>query len=218
MDIDDYKDLPKKYVDTYIRVKNKDSLDWHTIYVEKITVDLLVAPPVYHVIGKRVSGHRDVFESSTHEFSFEFPLLGVVNFEDSVVITSRFPARQWKKAACKENYQLFQPLHSVYKLLSGSYTYKKVVPFNWSTKSIDHLFTAKYYSLKEAKTLLYAAKKVAVAVNEDFFLTGGLENKNLLLWRNTRPVAELTKEGYYVFLPELKQEVDDFFMRYTHAN
>jgi len=218
MDIDDYKDLPKKYVDTYIRVRRKDLLEWHTIYVEKITIDFSKINPVYHVFGKLATGQRNLFDSSTHEFSFEFPPLGVVNFEDSVIIASRFPARQWKKAACKENYQLFQPLHAVYKLLSDSYTYKKNTPFSWSTKNIDHLFTTKYYSLKEAKTLLYAAKKVAVAVNEDFFLTGGLENKNLLLWRNTRPVAELTKEGYYVFLPELKQEVDDFFMRYTHAN
>lgn len=216
MDLADFKDLPKKYAGTYIqyRILNTDD-EWHTCYAEDIKLWYSENPEqVDHFIVITRNQH---LKSTMFEFKFEFPPIGVLNYKDTVVITNKYPQRQWKKAACTDNFVVVMPTAQMIEQLRWKYVLPKntTMSFAWNIHNVHLLFKNVYFTYKEALLLLRTGKKMACAVTNEFFITNSHYNKSILLWRGHCIVAEI-HEKEVVYLEELfKQEVIDFFKRNT---
>lgn len=222
MDIEEYKDLPKKYEKTFFQFKAKEEKEWKTCYAESIKVYLLdeedipLKNPWYKV--KVVFGEfssKTCIKSLKYDFKFDIPPIGVLNYKDTVVIATRFPARQWKKAATPENYNVHFPLKNLFKGLEQKYVLPNtfITNFDFNIHDIDILYKNKYYSFKEACQELKKGKVNATAISPEFFLTNSFYNNTTLLWRFNTIVAEISRGTIKYLLPVIEQEVKDFFKR-----
>lgn len=202
-------DLPKKYNNTYIRAKQKNDVDFKTVYVDKIVVFEDYEDDRYNIYCKDKDKNQHLF-TQEDEFIFDFPPVGVVPFGDSVAITSRYPARQWKKAACHDNFIMYSPLQflleEVYEVKEFSFD----IPGN-SVATYEKLFNGKYYSLQEAVNKLNNNEVVACAINDEFFLTNSHYNDSILVWKENVIAAEYLDGEFNYITPLFKQEVQDLF-------
>lgn len=214
MDLADFKDLSKKYTGTYIqyRLLNTEN-EWNTCYVEDLRIwyaETDEQVDFYTVISRQLK-----LKSTEYEFKFDFPPIGVLNYKDTVVITNKYPQRQWKKAACSDNFVVALPTAQLLEHLRWKYVLPKITifSFSWNTSNVHLLFKDSYFTYKDALLLLRTGKRMACAINNEFFITNSHYNKSVLLWRCHCIVAEI-HEKEVIYLEELfKQEVIDFFKR-----
>lgn len=219
MDLDDYRDLHKKYSQTYIRARQKGASTYSTYYVNQISVDDDPDEDSSFIVYGRDNEERDVsLSSQSWDFDFSFPPIGVVQFKNTVVIANKFPARQWKKAVNLDNFKIYIPLLSLIQKLDKVWTLPRsfIRSFNWTVAEIDLLYNASYSTYEEAKVLLSNNKYHAVAISKQFFLTNSFYGKGFLIWRFNAIIAEDDGEINYL-LPNFKQELLDFFNRNKYA-
>jgi len=216
MDKDEFKDMPKKYSNTYFQVRPINTEDpWQTVYADDFRIwwaedDTQVD---YYTAKTRVGW----IKSTEYEFKFDFPPLGVLNFKETVVVANRFPARQWKKAATHENYSVYMPTAPLLAGIVGNYTLPKSITldFKFGTSAIHELYSSKYFSYKDALSHLKIGKRLACAITKEFFVTNSHYNDAVLLWRGTAIVAEINEGAINYVAPLFKQETQDFFKRNT---
>lgn len=213
MDYADLEDLNKKYSGTYLRVFY-DGM-WNTLYIKRIVSNEGVDS--IYVLGYNRDRKEVEISVMLEHISFEFPPIGVLNYKNTVVMTSKFPARQWKKAACTENYRVDSRISEIlYSLLN---TYTKNIPvsyFEYTTMDIDILFKNEYYTLEQAKANVDDKKNYACAITNEFYITPSYSTTGYTLWHLYQPVAELVGDEIIYTDTLLKQEVNDF-LRNQHA-
>lgn len=210
MDADDFKDLPKKYSHTYFQYRPIGSQDnWNTCFAE----DIRIISEIEEYFRVFISG--EWYSSIDYEFKFDFPPIGVLNYKDTVVIASKFPARQWKKAATKENYTVYFPMYDLLQNLHIRYILPKkaTLTFPWNTAGIKLLFNNTFFSLKDATSALQKGKRIACAITKEFFVTNSHYNNSILLWRYNTIVAEIEDIHITYVEPMFEQEARDFFKR-----
>lgn len=211
MDNADLIDLNKKYGGTFFRILYNEK--WETLY----------AKAIYEEDGKiRITGDMTgeggvELLTILDNLDFSFPPIGVLNYGNTVVIASKFPARQWKKACCQENYRTMFPLSEMFFNIYSSFgleTFESSLEFR--IKDIHQLYTSEYLSLNDAKKELDSKTAFARALNNEFFLTPSITTSGYTLWHMYQPVAELV-DSLVIYTDDImKQEVMDF-MRTQHA-
>ena len=215
MDLDDYRDLHKKYSQTYIRARQKGASTYSTYYVNQISVDDDPDEDSSFIVYGRDNEERDVsLSSQSWDFDFSFPPIGVVQFKNTVVIANKFPARQWKKAVNSENFKVYIPLLSLIQKLDKVWIIPKtfIRTFKWTTEEVEHLYNSTYSTYENAKVLLGTGKCHAVAISNQFFLTNSFYGNGVLIWRFNSIIAEDDGEIKYL-LPNFEQELKDYFNR-----
>lgn len=215
MDAADFKDLPKKYAHTYFQYRPIGADVWKTCYAEDFRI--WWAEDDTQVDCFMVYSKKEWYKSTEYEFKFDFPPIGVLNYKETVVITSKYPARQWKKAATHENYSVYIPTKNILEALYNDFVLPKSTSFDftWDTASVNELFNNKFFTYKEALLALQAGKKLACAITNEFFVTNSHYNKSILLWRYNTIVAEIQDTYIFYVEPLFKQETIDFFKRNT---
>ncbi|MDX9756439.1 MAG: hypothetical protein RBT52_02895 [Sulfurimonas sp.] len=215
MDKDDYLDLNKKYADTHIRYKKEADNAWITIYVKEIEINVL-AFPHFTVIGNNSKGKVVRVNSDEVVFNFSFPKIGVLEHKNTVVIGSKYPARQWKKAATSDNFRVFSPMSKLFSSILKLYTSNKffVEESHFTISDIDSWFNTTYYPLKKATYLLLNGKKQAVPLSSQFFISLSHYGEGFLIWRLYKPIAEVSLDGVFKYLcPVFEQELKDYLNR-----
>jgi len=219
MDLAEYKDLPKKYVGTFIQYSEKGSNEKFTLYVESFEAHD-EEEYSFQIYGKTIDKEYVTLSSNQYDFDFSFPPIGVLSYKNTVVIASKYPARQWKKAATGENYKVWLPLQPIFNKLSGVFIIPRSInkEINWTVEDVHEWFSSKTVPFKEAIDLLKNNKKIAVALSEQFFITSSHYGQGYLIWRYNKIVAEVDHSlNLTIISKAFEQEIKDYFDRSEDA-
>lgn len=214
MDNADFRDLPKKYSNTYFQYRPINSKKpWHTCYAEDFRI--WYAESDEQVNYFMIKTRDGWIKSLDYEFNFDFPPIGILNYRDTVVIANKYPARQWKKAATPENFIVYLPTRDILYALKEEYTLPKKMTweFKWGVDNVEELFNNKFLSYKEACISLKLGERFACAITPEFFVTNSHYNSSILLWRYNTIIAEIYSDRVSYIEPMFKQEALDFFER-----
>jgi hypothetical protein len=150
-----------------------------------------------------------------------FPV-GFFNTKDSVLYGYRVPARNVTKGINGHNYKLLriesilkdngffavdsQPLKEILQYL----TLKKVL---YTPDLFGSIFeNPKYFKISEAYVAIKGRKAFSRALSPNFALVPHPHNKDFLIFRHERPVAELvSKNKIKILIEEFRQECLEFF-------
>lgn len=216
MDEADFKDMPKKYSNTYFQYRPIGSTEsWKTCYADDFRIWYAETDEqVNYYMAKTRDGW---LKSLDWEFKFDFPPIGVLNYKDTVVIANKYPARQWKKAATPENFVAYIPTGEIVHPIVDEYNTPKTmqIQFKWNVSNLEELFNNKFFSYKDALVSLQLGKRFACALTPEFFVTNSHYNKSILLWRYNTIVSEIYDDHVAYIEPMFEQEVVDFFKRNT---
>jgi hypothetical protein len=150
-----------------------------------------------------------------------FPV-GFFNTKDSVLYGYRIPSRNVTKGINSHNYKLLGIEHilkdnGVFSVDTASLdaalqhlTKKRVI---YAPDLFDSIFESpKYFKISEAYVAIKGRKAFSRALSPNFALVPHPHNKDFLIFRHERPVAELvSKNKIKILMEEFRQECLEFF-------
>jgi len=190
-------------------------MKWNTCYVDSIILE----KDSFYVLGRNQNKEAVSLNSEQVEFDFSFPSVGVLCHKNTVVIGSKYPARQWKKALTQENFKTILPtrtiINNIYAISKGPNLTRDI---KWTIEEVHSWFNTSYTPFEEALSLLEANKKQAVALSNQFFVTSSHYGKGFLIWRMFKVIAEVSFDKEITYLcKSFEQELKDFFKRTSNA-
>jgi hypothetical protein len=150
-----------------------------------------------------------------------FPV-GFFNTKDSVLYGYRIPARNVTKGINSHNYRLltienilkdngfFSVDSEALKAILLRLTQKRVI---YTPDLFESIFeNPKYFKISEAYVAIKGRKAFSRALSPNFALVPHPHNKDFLIFRHERPVAELvSKNKIKILMEEFRQECLEFF-------
>lgn len=198
--IESIEDFRKRYRNTYVflLLNGKKQL---VLYEEDDEVNFHFYSPKYGSIIISCDEVRELI-------SLRFPEQGLYNVHNGLVLFSRYPARQWKRAPCGENVS--------FKNIQSLLDFKSREPTKFTSMVAEKLFYPDYPESIE-KAFEKVTSNSGIAINKDFGVTISIEKLEdpFVLWYRNCPVGTINPKNHIVtvhFKP-LFQETFDFFMK-----
>jgi len=143
-------------------------------------------------------------DTARNNIEIVFPPTGLYNLLGSVYEFNRLPARQWKRAPCKDNTQfkpIFEQLNCSVDQISLHHTIVEKLFFPVYPSSLEQ-------AVKELKLATAISKKFAISYSPE-------DNSSILFWYKSQPIGYVypdTKTISIKYKP-LLQEVVDFLKK-----
>lgn len=146
--------------------------------------------------------------SARNNINFYFPKVGLYNLPTGMADVTRHPARQWKRAPCRDNVHFYGP----YEHLIGA----RQPRFTFDFFLAQELFFPKYPKNLIAALQMCTDTK-AVAFSSDFGVSTGpkKENYSNILWYRSTPVGKIYPKENRIEVAHktLYQETVDYFYK-----
>lgn len=204
----DVEDYHKRYSGTYLQFHDKNNDTLFTGYVHKIYSDenLWNAKVEYSVGNFRTYTNKEI------DIVEEVPAVGTINYNNGVIIATRYPERQWKRGICTDNFKISNPLYTVTK------SAKKYPVLEYPIKEhklslalADAIYNNTFFSTEEALKKISSFECLGAAVNNNFWFSPSWYNKSIVLWYNSTIVGEYKTDKLYILEKGFEQEINDFF-------
>lgn len=194
------EDFRKRYKGTYLFLKvngkehlvNYESDDEECFYLNSPTFGSLVVNET----------------SARNDISFYFPKVGLYNLPSGMTEVTRYPARQWKRAPCRDNVGFIAPFEYLSGLLQPRFSFDFFLA--------QELFFPKYPKNLAAAIGMCTQNK-AVALTRSFGVSFGppKEEYSHLLWYRTTPIGRIYPKTSKIELAHktLYQETIDYFSK-----
>lgn len=205
--LDNLNEFSKKYRDTFLRIGEKKIVAYCANVEDKI----------YFTNSKFGEIILNQYTETTLDASFPEP--GCFNMDNQAFVFKRVPARQWKKAPCKSNCNIYDPFHHIKANGISLGNYYRVL----NEDILIHAFKQRnILSIKKALFILKKEEKRSIALTNDFILSTNILNNNYnkekyILFFESFPIGflenstEHIKPSLKLFNKEFNQEVYDAF-------
>ena len=158
-------------------------------------------------------GGVDVIES----IDWTLPLLGAINFEDTVVFIGRkhkqsSPTR-YRKGFRTDLLDTYEPSRKEYRMLGFSSIGDSLTLDNTLLKSI---FFPKKYEVDEALDSLLSLDRLGASFSNDYYFTLSASTNGLLLWRGCNIIGVYKKGSgrFKLFNPLFTNDLDKLGVKY----
>lgn len=146
--------------------------------------------------------------SARNNISFYFPKVGLYNLPSGMAEVTRYPARQWKRAPCRDNVAFLGP----FEHLSGA----RQPRFTFDFQLAQELFFPKYpKNLLTAIDMCTPSKAVALCTDFGVSIGPKKEDYSHLLWYRTTPIGKIYPDTKTIGIAHktLYQETLDYFYK-----
>lgn len=138
--------------------------------------------------------------------SVAFPKVGAITSCKSYMVVSRIPARQYRKAPCRDNCLISSPR----KRLFGD-GMSSIHQNNLSSGTILDAFSPTFFDYKTAVALCTSGEYSGVAIGRRFgVIKSALEDNRSIFMYLDNPIGYAEADVIQLKVPQLEQEVLDF--------
>ena len=204
------EDLNLYFSDTYLKLRDRRNKGESAFCYIREFGNSEDGPIVYYSDTDR--GRLQESRLQDMDFDFQFPQIGMYNFQKTVLFFQRTTARQNKKGLCKGT-ALLQAVHDFVGDFEPGvpYDFRLRNQWKWSTGNVTKTFgKLEYLSVAEGFDAVRKCKAFARALSKNFFVAPGVRGVNPSLWFRRTLVGEVVSpDRIQVTAPLFNQEVID---------